>query len=666
MALQYERPLPRLGTFSPYAKAQRAATEDRADRAARRNWAIASLCVRLADAGVSFSRMREHVARATEAGLIPMGPTPTRQGLHLLVRRWRAGATDTAAYRPAERAGRPETAWDDRLLRLIRDACESDGAPNVAAVARAVATAAGALKIDCPSYATIKRLVAAHGRLGRTAARHGRRAAELDATPHACVPAARVHDVWTIDAFEAPWCARGWDEALQMFVAITQWVIAVRDRCAGTIVGYHVTDPTRRRNEAGAMMRDGFDGDDVLAALCSAALRELAPAPTRAYAGYLCRTLRMDNHSTHSVVRTALERLATAGAVGLEWDAEPADSASGDDDIAPDEDLIALAGPDVSLADAAGAGNSTLPGSGADTAAPAGGTPAGVPGAGTGQEGVRPSPKRGGTGPAPIAPPPADFADREEARADSGAPVRVPKLPIGRPANRGHIERGGGFLKALCADMPNHVDRVVPVETLKEDPRETRTRYAQTTSRVPRRTPVAVRRLPTAAEAARGFGDRVRYFNEEHPHARQRTTAAFRYRQRLPPKPRAGRDLLLALPTRVAHVTKDGITHWVHGVAVNFPAELASGRTAVRLPIDAEVKYKADPLGRAIYPRVFGETFCLKPAEEWASAEGRARAEAVAQHAPAAEASDRATARRAAQVDAAFGAGTAAEGDELA
>lgn len=143
-----------------------------------------------------------------------------------------------------------------------------------------------------------------------SAGRHGRRAAVLDHGLKSAIPADRSHDVWTLDEFELPIFVRAYDPSLDAEVVVKPQIVLVMDHCSRAIISCHLVpafgdlgDGVGPRHSATAST------EDILGAVWSAALKELAPEATQAFAGYLPRILRMDNATSHRQLRDAFQEL---------------------------------------------------------------------------------------------------------------------------------------------------------------------------------------------------------------------------------------------------------------------------------------------------------------------------------------------------------------------
>lgn len=247
-----------------------------------------------------------------------------------------------------------------------------------------------------------------------------------------------------------------------------------------------------------------------------------------------------------------------------------------------------------------------------------------------------------------------DLTKGTPATLSSDALLYIPKLPRYRPINRGKIERKIAFFKQLCVDLPSHIDRVVPLDRLEVDPKQLRDVAAGAGGRMTRRDPIDVRRLPTIEECRSLVDGRVAFYNHSHVSRLTGVPRAAIYAQCLPRQTRKGHDLLLALDTKTAYVTSDGIVHHHDGVATAFAYAVPDKFV---LPLDVPVTYKADPLLRGIFALIDGRHYCLPPKLEWAAAPGRAEEVARTQSAIARFYAGEAIAARGASYDARFGPG---------
>jgi len=127
------------------------------------------------------------------------------------------------------------------------------------------------------------------------------------------VPATVAHAVWTLDEHTSRrWCG-AFDHTAPnggAWVSFRPDVVLVEDNASRAIVGYWVVDPTTRIGADGRMKLGGFDTDDVLAALLSAALPPLGTAATRPFAGHLPHEqLRWDNAKAHLAINARLKEI---------------------------------------------------------------------------------------------------------------------------------------------------------------------------------------------------------------------------------------------------------------------------------------------------------------------------------------------------------------------
>jgi transposase InsO family protein len=281
---------------------------------ARARWALAKA---VASFPGSLNEKRSFVIRAMAAGLIDQRPVPARETIRELVAKWERGEQAVEDYYDAPRSGRPRVILPDAFERDIRYTLEAGKGVTAHALTETLQAVAREKGLPSPTYKTVHRRFADAGRVVRAAARHGARAGEIDGFPHAKVATRFAHDAWALDELTAPVFVRIFDDVADCWVSARSDVIPVIDVFSGACVGYHVVDPSRRRDEWGIQFRSGFDKDDVLAALFSAACPELATDATRHFAGYLPDRLRWDNATQHRSIMLMLHD------AGVELDVRP-------------------------------------------------------------------------------------------------------------------------------------------------------------------------------------------------------------------------------------------------------------------------------------------------------------------------------------------------------
>lgn len=588
MAFSTPDPVNRIGTFTSLSKQRATVAYDSRLTRARDRFMVARYAAGLRESGLSYRAIVVQIGLAVENGLLPPSALLSHEHIRSLIATWTSGQRSVEDYVEAPRTGR-RAVTDPRLVTMIALAVRVQDFGSMRRLADRVAAEAARLGVLCPSYDTIKRLVASHGRVSRSAAAHGTRSAQLDALPHSTIPCRHAHDVWVLDELDAPFYARVYDPDAELWVSARPTIVTIVDQRTSVCVAHWVADPARRRDPATQrIMRAGFDQHDVFGTLLAAASRELATPSTIAFAGHLPKAIRWDNHATHGSLREILTALGRQAAVDV----------------------------------------GSFYASAEDT-------------------------------------PDASFADWEEDEAyDPGDPrplalsseegITIPRLPRYRPINRGKIERKIGFLKLLCADLPSHIDRVVPLDRLEVDLKRQRDAIAGSGGRSPRRDPIDVRRLPTIEECRAWIEGRVHFYNHTHVSRLTGVPRAAIYAQHTARRTRKGTDLLLALDTKTTYVTSEGIVHHHGGIATAF-AYAVPGKFV--FPLDVQVTYKVDPLLRAIFVALDGRLYCLPPKIDWASAPGRAEEVARTQASIARFYAGEAIAARGATFDATFGPG---------
>jgi hypothetical protein len=299
-----EAPVGRLGRIKP---SQRAALtrqiEERWARANRR-YKIAKV---VADTYGSREAKRAAVVRAMEAHEIPAGAIPSKSTITFFQKAWDAGLRSAEAFMDNPRPGRPRLELHPAFEARINDVLELGTGESAYALTVELKDVAIGLGVGAPSYHQVHARFAAAGRLKRSAARHGSKAGIVDAVAHGRVAARATHDVWALDELKMPVWAGVYSDLLGRFVSVRADIVLIIDLRSTFPVGWYIADPSNRLDENGDLPDGGFNSDDVLAALLSAACPELAPPSTRAGAGYLPSRLRWDNASAHKTLHETLK-----------------------------------------------------------------------------------------------------------------------------------------------------------------------------------------------------------------------------------------------------------------------------------------------------------------------------------------------------------------------
>ncbi|MBY0491053.1 MAG: hypothetical protein K2R93_14520 [Gemmatimonadaceae bacterium] len=231
-------------------------------------------------------------------GVAPAGPIPSPATLARLRSRWEAGAQRLEDYFDHPRTGRPALHRDAEHAAVYRRTVLAARATAPAVAHALMCQAATARGWTSPSATTARRVLADIGHMPLVAARHGSRAAELDAMPTGVVPRGHTHDRWCVDEAMLPIWARFYDPFCRGFRSYRPWIVIVRDHASSVIVGWYVVNPV------GPVRPDrepsfGFSSLDVTAALIAAASRDVAPPSCVAFAGAAPLAIRWDNHATH-------------------------------------------------------------------------------------------------------------------------------------------------------------------------------------------------------------------------------------------------------------------------------------------------------------------------------------------------------------------------------
>jgi transposase InsO family protein len=276
---------------------------EEADERARRRFLIAQVA---GEHPGTQQEKRAYIAFAMKTGLIPVGSVPAPSSLTAMKRRWEKEKTATE-YIDKRRGGRPRKALAPSLEAMVRDAIERGVAVNVSELHKNVRDVAKAQDLPQPSYDAIHRRIVEAGVAVRSGSRYGARAAELDGFPHGSVVAKYAHDVWALDEFDLPLYLRIWSKMKNSWVSALLSVVLIIEVCTGAVIGYHVCNPTRRTSEDGKEVNGGFDSDDVLATILSAAFAALGSDATYEFAGYLPTCLRWDNAKPHKKLEAMLK-----------------------------------------------------------------------------------------------------------------------------------------------------------------------------------------------------------------------------------------------------------------------------------------------------------------------------------------------------------------------
>jgi hypothetical protein len=255
----------------------------------------------------SLREKRKFVSHAMEAGLLAKGPVPAVETIRNLLERWEAGDQSIEAYCDRHRAGRPREIMPGVIERQIQTVLGTGKVVNARDLTEKLVAIAEEKGVQVPTYRKVHRRIAEAGRLRRASARYGSRAGEIDGLPHARVVSRYAHDTWALDELTMPVWTAVYYQPTRSWVSTLVDVVLVVDVCSGATVGYHLVGPTRRKDENGLPMLSGFDKEDVLLALLSAACPELATDATREFSGYLPDRLRWDNAQAHKSLRADLD-----------------------------------------------------------------------------------------------------------------------------------------------------------------------------------------------------------------------------------------------------------------------------------------------------------------------------------------------------------------------
>jgi hypothetical protein len=307
MALRHEQPIARIGAPTPTILADIQARTLAADLRARRRYLMARLA---ANTNGSLAVKRNAIMAAMNSGLIPAGAYPTRETVRQLMAKWQSGDREVGDFYDAPRSGRPAFRLPIVVEQKLKDLIESG-------LGRTPGEIITSLENDpefrgpMPTPYQVSRRLAQVGRLVRSAARHGSRAGDIDALPQSRVPVRWTHEMWALDELTLPVFHRQYSRKWRRWVSVRADVVLIVDVRSGAVVGYYITDSSRRVDDRGEQALGGFDADDVLSAILSAACPELAPNATREFAGFLPARIRWDNASAHKALASWIQEQTT-------------------------------------------------------------------------------------------------------------------------------------------------------------------------------------------------------------------------------------------------------------------------------------------------------------------------------------------------------------------
>lgn len=308
MALRFDKPVPVFVVDTPSIRRRTAAALAAATARAEYRFGIARIAHHTPG---TLDYKLAGVLGAMAAGEIPNG-TPSPSYVARLAARYRDGERSVADYRDdrTPRGPRPKPV-SDAVVDAVEELAKQHGTGDLKHLAYLVNVQVGSTGDDQLSTWRLRRVLHRIGRHGIAAARNGSRAAELDTLPRGTYPTTETHEFWGLDEGDTRFYARAVCRVYNTWVSVRPAIIIIRDHCSGAILAALVVDPTRRIDKAKNRSHvSGFDADDVLAALLSAACEGLARPELRELADTLCGRLRWDNAPSHKALE---ERLFVRG-----------------------------------------------------------------------------------------------------------------------------------------------------------------------------------------------------------------------------------------------------------------------------------------------------------------------------------------------------------------
>ena len=190
--------------------------------------------------------------------------------------------------------GRPRKELPSEIASFIKKKVKHGYQSTVSSIYRTVERRFGD---KAPSEYLVRRFINELDPAFVSGSRHGSKAAIADSMPKLTVPADFPHQYWVMDELHMPFWVKAWHPGNERLVSAKPYAAAVIEAYSRALISLTLFRPWNHNTEG------GYDSDDILATFASAALPEVAFPPCTAYAGFLPEELRMDNHSTHFLLR---------------------------------------------------------------------------------------------------------------------------------------------------------------------------------------------------------------------------------------------------------------------------------------------------------------------------------------------------------------------------
>lgn len=190
--------------------------------------------------------------------------------------------------------------------------------------------------------------------------------------------------------------------------------------------------------------------------------------------------------------------------------------------------------------------------------------------------------------------------------------------PVGEsPYRQGRVERLNGTIKGLCDFIKgvDHAFQPVHRDTMKEDPKNTRSRAAGSKHRESAKQQIAVEDLHDVHSFREALAEQIQEYNEQQHSMLRGLSPEVAYVQGLDKeKARPGEDALLLMEEKVLTCTKVGVDHTVNGDRVVFnPLSVDFD-----IGVGDQLLCFADPLQRRLFVHQDGRTKAMMPSEDWA------------------------------------------------
>lgn len=301
MAIDRSKPARPTGTRSRASKTAKAEKAQRRTVKGQEKFRVLAYVLPMVKNGMSHKEAWRFATQAVEDDELAVGKLRGYQTVHNWIK-WalqleedEGRALTVEDCRPRKKSGRPPMELHPDLLEYWEDQILWDWYFSVASLIRDVQGWAEKNGYEVPSEAHLR------ARYDRTdvakisAARHGRRAARMDAVPHSAVPTDFTHEVWTLDEKDSPVAIQYFHPRLKRLVSVYPKLILMADNHSRVILSFHVAEPFKDGSDA-----VGVTEAEVTGTFFSACIPELASQGCRPFSGFLPHTVRLDKAGAHN------------------------------------------------------------------------------------------------------------------------------------------------------------------------------------------------------------------------------------------------------------------------------------------------------------------------------------------------------------------------------